>query len=103
MPYVFSGHGAVMLASLPNSERTIEVDARIVKLFNAMREVLHTNQELLLTPKKIDKNLQAQGFSLKQYDEEIAALFELISQLRKENEIPRPHQPVGFKTKITGK
>ena len=69
LPYVFTEHGAVMLASVLNSERAIEVNVRIVKLFNAMREVLRTNQELLLKLEKIDKNMQAQGYPLKQHDE----------------------------------
>lgn len=52
LPYVFTEHGAVMLASVLNSERAIEVNVHIVKLFNAMREVLHTNQDLLLKLEK---------------------------------------------------
>lgn len=78
LPYVFTEHGAVMLASVLNSERAIEVNVRIVKLFNAMREVLQTNQHLLLKLEKIEKSLQAQGYSLRQHDEEIAALFERL-------------------------
>ncbi|GAB3430455.1 ORF6N domain-containing protein [Niabella aquatica] len=103
LPNVFTEHGAVMLASVLNSERAIEVNVRIVKLFNAMREVLHTNRDLLLKLEKIDKSLQAQSYSLKQHDEEIAALFELISQLRKEHETPRPRNPIGFKTTAAAK
>ena len=55
-----------MLASVLNSERAIEVNVRIVKLFNAMREVLRTNRELLLTLEKIDKKLQEQGYTIRQ-------------------------------------
>lgn len=102
LPYVFTEHGAVMLASVLNSERAIEVNVRIVKLFDAMREVLQTNQHLLLQLEKIEKSLQTQGYSLRQHDEEIAALFELISQLRSKNEPPRPRNPIGFKTKSAG-
>ncbi|MGN7785354.1 hypothetical protein ACTJIJ_12540 [Niabella sp. 22666] len=87
-----------MLASVLNSDRAIAVNVRIVKLFNAMREVLRTNQSLLLKLENIDKHLQAQGRSLSQHDEEIAALFELIDQLRRENETPSPRNPIGFKT-----
>jgi phage regulator Rha-like protein len=55
LPYVFTEHGAVMLASVLNSDRAIEVNVRIVKLFNSMREVLRTSQELLLKLEKIDR------------------------------------------------
>jgi phage regulator Rha-like protein len=97
LPYVFTEHGAVMLASVLNSDRAIEVNVRIVKLFNAMREVLRTSQELLLKLEKIDKHLLAQGHTLKQHNEEIGVLFELIDQLRKENEKPPVRNPIGFK------
>ena len=52
-----------MLASVLNSDRAIEVNIRIVKLFNAMRGVFRTNQSLLLKLENIDKHLQAQGCS----------------------------------------
>ncbi len=97
LPYVFTEHGAVMLASVLNSERAIEVNVRIVKLFNAMREVLRTNQTLLLKLEKIDKHLQGQGHTLRQHNEEIGVLFELIDELRKENEQPPVRNPIGFK------
>jgi hypothetical protein len=35
LPFAFTEHGAVMLASVLNSDRAIEVNVRIVKLFNA--------------------------------------------------------------------
>lgn len=102
LPYVFTEHGAVMLASVLNSDRAIEVNVRIVKLFNSMREVLRTNQSLLLKLEKVDKHLQAQRHSLKQHDEEIAALFELIDQLRKENKNSRSRNSIGFKIQSAG-
>lgn len=97
LPYAFTEHGAVMLASVLNSERAIEVNVRIVKLFNAMREVLRTNQALLLKLEKIDKHLQGQGHTLKQHNEEIGVLFELIDGLRKEHAKPPLRNPIGFK------
>jgi hypothetical protein len=100
LPYVFTEHGAVMLASILNSDRAIEVNVRIVKLFNAMREVVRTNQQLLLKLERIDRHLLQHGHSLKQHEEEIGALFELIDELRKQKELPEePREPIGFKTK----
>lgn len=96
-PYAFTEHGAVMLASVLNSERAIEVNVRIVKLFIAMREVLRANQDMLLRLEKIDKYLHEQGHTLKQHNEEISVLFELIDQLRKENKCPAPRNLIGFK------
>ena len=97
LPFAFTEHGAVMLASVLNSERAIEVNVRIVKLFNAMREVLRTNNELILKLEKIDKQLLTHNHTLKQHNEEIGALFELIDQLRKESQKPAVRNPIGFK------
>jgi len=104
LPYVFTEHGAVMLASILNSDRAIEVNVRIVKLFNAMREVMRTNQQLLLKLEKIDKHLLQHGHILKEHNGEIEALFELIDELRQEKGLPQePRQPIGFKTDTTKK
>src|SRR5579859_1552742 len=46
LPYVFTEHGAVMLASVLNSDRAIEVNIQIVRIFTRMREILMTNQEV---------------------------------------------------------
>ncbi|NCT95350.1 MAG: ORF6N domain-containing protein [Chitinophagaceae bacterium] len=97
LPYAFTEHGAVMLASVLNSERAIAVNVRIVKLFNAMREVLRTNQGLLLKLEQIDKHLKAQGHTIQQHNEEIGVLFELIDELRKAHEQPPVRNPIGFK------
>src|SRR5262249_39393780 len=48
LPYVFTEYGAVMLASVLNSDRAIEVNIRIVRIFIRMRETLMTNQAVLL-------------------------------------------------------
>ena len=41
-PYAFTEHGAVMLASVLNSERAIQVNVQIVRTFTRMRELLET-------------------------------------------------------------
>lgn len=98
LPYVFTEHGAVMLASVLNSDRAIEVNVRIVKLFNAMRAMVHTSQQLLLRLEKIDNYLLQHGQSLQQHDEEIGTLFGLIDELSKDRELPQePREPIGFK------
>src|SRR5262245_18646864 len=43
LPFVFTEHGAVMLANVLNSQRAIEVNIQIVRVFTRMREMLLTN------------------------------------------------------------
>jgi len=40
LPYVFTEHGAVMLASVLNSESAVEVNIQIIRIFIKMREML---------------------------------------------------------------
>jgi hypothetical protein len=40
MPYAFTEHGAVMLASVLNSDRAITVNIQIVRVFSRMRQLL---------------------------------------------------------------
>jgi len=55
LPYVFTEYGAVMLASVLNSDRAIKVNIQIVKIYSLMREMLMTNQEILLKLEKLER------------------------------------------------
>lgn len=48
LPFAFTEHGAVMLASVLNSDRAIEVNIQIVRIFTQIREALLTNKDILL-------------------------------------------------------
>ena len=59
-PYVFTEHGAVMLASVLNSPTAVKASIQVVKAFVRLREMLIANKELAekldLLEKKYDKN-----------------------------------------------
>nr|WP_262892880.1 ORF6N domain-containing protein [Puia dinghuensis] len=55
LPYVFTEYGAIMLACVLNSERAIEVNIQIVRIFTKMREMLLTNQEILLKLEQLER------------------------------------------------
>jgi hypothetical protein len=55
LPYVFTEYGAVMLASVLNSDRAIKVNIQIVRIFSLMREMLMTNQDILLKLEKLER------------------------------------------------
>jgi len=93
LPYVFTEHGAVMLASVLNSERAIHVNIQIVRIFNKMREVLLSHKDLLLEIQKINSKLN-------NHEDKILLVFEYLKQfeqnkiqeLKKQN-----HTKIGFK------
>ena len=46
MPYVFTEHGAIMAASVLDSERAVRVSIYVVRAFVQLREMLSSNKEL---------------------------------------------------------
>jgi len=88
LPNVFTEHGAVMLASVLNSERAIKVNLKIVRIFIKMREVLLTSKDILLKVEQLEKKVGKQ-------DENIQLIFDYLKQFIKEQEQPR--NKIGFK------
>jgi len=88
LPYVFTEHGAVMLASVLNSDRAIEVNIQIVRIFTQIREMLLTNKDILLKIERLEKKAANQ-------DEDIQLIFEALKKLL--NPPQEPRQRIGFK------
>jgi ORF6N domain len=74
LPNVFTEHGAVMLASVLNSERAIEVNIQIVRIFTKMRELLLNYKDVLLKIEQLEKQTLHNT-------EEIQLIFEYIREL----------------------
>ncbi|WP_295651644.1 ORF6N domain-containing protein [uncultured Mucilaginibacter sp.] len=91
LPFVFTEHGAVMLASVLNSDQAIAVNIQIVKVFTRIREMLADNTELRLDMEKIKARLNSQ-------DKNIELVFHYLDELlEKKDEEPKPRNPIGFK------
>ena len=90
LPFAFTEHGAVMLASVLNSERAIVVNIQIVRVFTKMRELLLTHKDILLQLEKIEKKMTG-------HDEDIALIFQYLKQLLNPPQPPR--RKIGFKRK----
>ncbi|MEO7211549.1 ORF6N domain-containing protein [Mucilaginibacter sp.] len=74
LPFVFTEHGAVMLASVLNSNRAIEVNIQIVRIFTQIREMLLTNKDILLKLEQLEKKAIA-------HDADIEIIFEALKRL----------------------
>ena len=57
-PFAFTEHGAVMLASVLNSERAIQVNVQIVRIFTRLREMVLDNKEILLKLEQLEKRTE---------------------------------------------
>jgi len=87
LPNVFTEHGAVMLASVLNSEKAIEVNIQIVRVFTELRELLSSNLKLRLDIEKIKKKVDNQ-------DKNIEVIFRYFDELLEQKEKPR--EKIGY-------
>jgi ORF6N domain-containing protein len=88
LPYVFTEHGAVMLASVLNSDRAIEANIQIVRIFTQIREMLLTHKDILLKLEQLEKQVI-------QNSEDIQMIFTALKELL--NPPNPPRQMIGFK------
>lgn len=88
LPYAFTEHGVLMLASVLKSKQAMDVSIRVIEIFVKMREMLSTNKDILLQMQKIEKKLTA-------HDEDIKLIFEALKQFLNPSQEPRKR--IGFK------
>ncbi len=58
LPFAFTEHGAIMLASVLNSLRAVEVSIFGVRAFIRLREILSTNKELAHKLSKLERKIE---------------------------------------------
>lgn len=72
-PYAFTEHGVLMLSSVLNSERAISVNIQIMRIYTKMRELLMTNQEILLKLEQLERQTS-------QNTDDIQVVFDQLKQ-----------------------
>jgi len=73
LPYVFTEHGAVMLACVLNSPKAVSTSVQVVRAFIYLQEVLNTNSQLALKIEKLEKKYD------NQFQEVFLALREMMN------------------------
>ena len=86
-PFAFTEHGVLMLSSVLNSERAIQVNIQIVRTFTKLREMLSTHKDLKRKIESMEKK----------YDEQFQIVFEAIKQLLSEED--KPKKKIGYTVK----
>jgi hypothetical protein len=66
LPNAFTEHGAIMAATVLNSERAVEVSVFVVRAFVRLREELATNKELAARMKELEMHLEAQDGTIQE-------------------------------------
>src|SRR6266498_1447160 len=92
LPWVFTEHGAIMLASVLNSPIAVDASVRVVRAFVYLREQLLANRELAKKFADLEKWLGT-------HNEAIATLFEAIRQLLEPADTESPRREIGFHVK----
>ncbi len=88
LPWVFTEHGALMLASVLNSEIAVQASVRVVRAFVRLREMVAANAQLAAKLQEIERRLDS-------HDEGIANLFAALKQLLEPSE-PTKRREIGF-------
>ena len=111
MPYAFTEHGTIMLASLLRSDIAVQASIKITRAFVAMRNYImstrHIEAELSELRAKLqllehsdEENLEAINDLSEDMRSEISAIYEAIAALSVKIQPPtgQPRQKIGYKT-----
>ena len=85
LPFAFTEHGAVMLASVLNSETAIKASIFVVRTFVKLRQIINNYQSL---SDRVD-DLEDK------FDGQLSHILEAIEELSEQKNPPR--EPIGFK------
>lgn len=88
MPYAFTEHGVLMLSSVLNSQRAIQMNIHIMRVYTKLREVVLTNKDLLLKLEQLEGRVSG-------HDEDMQMIFSALKQLLNPPQAPRKR--IGFR------
>jgi hypothetical protein len=86
LPYAFSEYGAIMLASVLNSQTAIEVSLQIVRTFVRLREILSAHAELSRRLDELEKR----------HDQQFTQVFTVLQEILEDAPAPLERQRIGF-------
>jgi ORF6N domain len=87
LAWAFTEHGAIMLASVLNSDVAVHASVRVVRAFIRLREMVAANAQLAAKLKELESRLDS-------HDEAIVDLFAALKQLLESE--TKPKREIGF-------
>lgn len=88
--YVFTEHGVLMLSSVLNSDRAIDVNIKIMRVFTRFRQLLTENTDLRLAIEKLEKKTDNNT-------KNIEVVFKYLDELIEKKENQKPRKQIGYK------
>lgn len=90
LPYAFTEHGVLMLSSVLNSQKAIQVNIQIMRIFTNIRKALTDNTELRLIIEELRKKTENNT-------KNIEVVFQYFDELLDKKEKTKPRTQIGFK------
>jgi len=89
-PMAFTEHGVLMLSSILNSKKAIEVNIQIMRIFTRIRQIFTDTLSLKLEIEEIKKKFKNQ-------DKNIELVFSYLDELITRQKNPTPRKRIGYK------
>lgn len=89
-PFAFSEHGVLMLSSVLNSERAIQVNIQIMRIYSKLKGMIMDHKDILLKLEKLEGKVS-------KHDENFKVVFDYLRELL--NPKTEPLRKIGFKRK----
>ena len=90
LPYAFTEHGVLMLSSVLNSEKAIQTNIQIMRIFTKTRQMLADNSDLRIDFEIMKKKIENQG-------KNIELVFQYVDELMEKKEIITEREKIGYK------
>jgi S-adenosylmethionine synthetase len=89
-PMAFTEHGVLMLSSVLNSDKAIQTNIQIMRIFTKVRQMLLDTTEIKLDIAQIQKKLA-------NHDKNIELVFNYLDELTEKEETIKPRTKIGYK------
>ena len=94
LPYAFTEQGVAMLSSVLNSDRAVEVNIQIIRVFTKLREIMSTHKDLARKIEDLERKFQEK---FQDHDKKIILVFNAIKELLADKEeASKKKGPMGF-------
>jgi len=88
IPFAFTEHGVLMLSSVLNSKRAIQVNIQIMRIYNRLKAMLIDHKDILLKLEKLERKVN-------KHNEDFKIVFSYLKELL--NPPKEPMRKIGFK------
>lgn len=89
-PMAFTEHGVLMLSSVLNSEKAIQTNIEIIRIFTKLRQMLMDTTNLKIDILQIQKKLE-------NHDKNIELVFSYLDEMTEKIAIKKPRTKIGYK------